>query len=255
MKRCSILGGLLISMGVLLTGCSNPFDHMPDLTEEESALISEYAAGILVKHDKYGGKLASDAEIIKADDKAARLKAAAEAFAEKEREKKAAETEEKKNSGSKTKDSTGAEEVQTSFHGIAEFCRKDGFQISYTGYTLCDSYPEGEEAEKVFAMDATEGNQLLVLKFSAENLTEEDKELDIFNSGTKFKVAVNEEKEKSVLTTLLLDDLSSYKDIVPAKESVQAVLIREIPKEDADKIEKITLYLQNGSENATTSLQ
>ena len=37
-----------------------------NLTEEESALISEYAAGILIKHDKYAGKLASDAEIIAA---------------------------------------------------------------------------------------------------------------------------------------------------------------------------------------------
>lgn len=253
MKKCGIFSGLLMSMGLLLTGCSNSFDYMPDLTEEESALISEYAAGILIKHDKYGGKIASDAEIIKADDREARLKASAETFAEMEREKKAAEKEEKKKSGSKSESS--APEVQMAFQGIAEFCGKDDFRIQYTGYTLCDSYPEGDEAEKVFAMDATEGNQLLVLKFSAENLTDEDKELDIFHSGIKFKVAINEEKERSVLTTLLLDDLSSYKDMIPAKENVPLVLIREIAKADADKIERITLHLQNGSENATTSLQ
>lgn len=253
MKKCSILGGLVMSMGLLLTGCSNSFDYMPDLTEEESAMISEYAAGILIKHDKYGGKLASDAEIIKADDREARLKAAAEAFAEKERAKKEAEQKEAQKSGSSAE--TTAEEVQTSFRGIADFCHKDGFEISYTGYTICNSYPEENGEDKVFAMDATEGSVLLVLNFSAENMTEEDRELDMFNTDVRFKAAVNGEKEKSVLTTLLLDDLSSYKDVVLAKTSVPLVLIREIAQEDADQIESIALTLQSGAETATTLLQ
>ena len=256
MRKPGILCSLFISIGLLLTGCSNPFDYMPNLTEEESALISEYAAGILIKHDKYAGKLASDAEIIAADDKAARLKAAADAFAEMER----AKAEEYKKEAEKNKSGNGdsendAEEVQTPFTGIAEFCKKDGFRIHYIGHAICDSYPEGDEADKFFAMDATEGNKLLVLKFSAENLTEEDRELDMLSSGAKFKISVNEEKERSVLTTLLLDDLASYKDIVPAQMGVQVVLIREITGEEAGNINSISLHLQSGSENATTSLE
>ena len=47
MKKTSVVGGLIIGLGLLLTGCGNSFDYMPNLTEEESMLIAEYAAGIL----------------------------------------------------------------------------------------------------------------------------------------------------------------------------------------------------------------
>ena len=63
MKKSGVLSGFMIGLGLLLTGCGNSFDYMPDLTEEESRLIAEYAAGILIKHDKEGGRLASDAQI------------------------------------------------------------------------------------------------------------------------------------------------------------------------------------------------
>ena len=63
--RRKILCAMLIGTGLTLTGCGNSFDHMPDLTEEESAMIAEYAAGILLKHDKNRKALVSDYEIEK----------------------------------------------------------------------------------------------------------------------------------------------------------------------------------------------
>ena len=82
MKRSGILCSVLLSISVLLGGCGydNPFDHMPDLTEEESALISEYAAGILLKHDRNMGKLASENEITAADEREAIRQANMEAY-------------------------------------------------------------------------------------------------------------------------------------------------------------------------------
>ena len=77
----------------------------------------------------------------------------------------------------------------------------------------------------------------------------------MLSSGVKFKISVNGEKERSALSTLLLDDLASYKDIVPANIGVQVVLVREVSLEEASNIDSISLYLQNGSENATTSLE
>ena len=259
MKKSGILCGLVMSIGLLLTGCSNPFDYMPNLTEEESALISEYAAGILIKHDKYAGKLVDDAEIIAADEKEARLQASVEAFREMEKKKAEEEAQqeaegEKEAGGNKNAEGE-AEEVQTPFTGIADFCGADGFQIRYIGHSVCDSYPEEEGGEKVFAMDATAGNKLLVLKFIAENTGGEDRELDMLSKGVRFRIGVNGESEKSALSTLLLDDLSSYRDVVPAQTGVQLVLIREIPTEQAAAIQSISLSLINESENATTSLE
>lgn len=258
MKKSSIVCGLVMSVGLLLTGCSNPFDHMPNLTEEESALIAEYAAGILIKHDKYAGRLASDAEIVAADEREARLKASAEAFAEEEAQKEAdagGEENNKQNAGSGSGEAEAAADVEVSFEGIAEFCGIDGFNITYGGYSICDSYPEGDDGERVFSMDATEGNQLLVLQFIAENLTGEEQELDMLSKGIRFKIAVNEGKAKSALSTLLLDDLSSYKDVVAPESAVTLVLLREVSAEEAASIQTISLSLQNASENTTTLLE
>ena len=254
MKKTCILCSLIMSIGLLLTGCSNPFDHMPDLTEEESALIAEYAAGILIKHDKFGGKLASDEEIIYADEKEARLKASAEAFAEMEKEKQEQQNEAEAGDSNDT-EPTAIPEEQAPFEGIAEFCGVDGFLVSYIGHTVCNSYPEGSEEDRVFAMDATDGNKLLVLNFIAENISGEDAELDMFSKGIRFKIGINGENAKSALSTLLLDDLASYKDIVPAQTGVQVVLVREVTAEEAASINSISLSLQNASENATTSLE
>lgn len=254
MKKSSMLCGLIIGIGVLLTGCSNPFDHMPDLTEEESGLIAEYAAGILIKHDKYAGRLVNDAEIVAADEREVRLKASAEAFSEMEKEEEQNKAEE--NASHKgTGEAAGAEEVETPFLGIAEFCGAEGFQITYIGHMICDSYPEDTGEERVFAMDATEGNKLLVLKFTAENESGEEQELDILNKNVRFRIAVNDASPKSALSTLLLDDLASYKEVIPPETGVELVLIREITQEEAASVNSISLFLQNASENATTLLE
>ena len=49
-----------ITAAILMTGCGSV---MPDLTEEETEIISEYAAGVLLKYDRvHGGRLMSEAE-------------------------------------------------------------------------------------------------------------------------------------------------------------------------------------------------
>lgn len=40
---------MIISLLLLLAGCGN---HIPEMTKEQSAQISEYAAGLLLKYDK-----------------------------------------------------------------------------------------------------------------------------------------------------------------------------------------------------------
>ena len=46
MKKGKVLG-LLAMSAVLLTGC---VDSMPELTAEQSEIIAEYAAGLLLKY-------------------------------------------------------------------------------------------------------------------------------------------------------------------------------------------------------------
>lgn len=248
-RNCAVIcvmAGIILS----LTGCG--LDPMPDLTAEESAMISEYAVGVLLKHDINAGKLASDYEIAEADRHDAELQAKMEEMRRLKAEQEENETE---SSGSQT----GEDQIETAqpvFEGIAQFYGLDGFQIDYIGYQICDSYPESNDVtDKVFAMDAAEGKKLLVLQFVATNDMPEDRELDMFDANPHFRVAVNDGKPENVLSTMLLDDLAMYKDVVPAQTGVQLILVKEIPTEEASSIQTISLTCKNESESATTLLK
>ena len=104
-------------------------------------------------------------------------------------------------------------------------------------------------------MDAAEGKKLLVLQFVATNDMPEDRELDMFDANPHFRVAVNDGKPENVLSTMLLDDLAMYKDVVPAQTGVQLILVKEIPTEEAGSIQTISLTCKNESESATTLLE
>ena len=205
-RNCAVIcvmAGIILS----LTGCG--LDPMPDLTAEESAMISEYAVGVLLKHDINAGKLASDYEIAEADRHDAELQAKMEEMRRLKAEKAENDT-----------DSSGT-----------------------------------DVTDKVFAMDAAEGKKLLVLQFVATNDMPEDRELDMFDANPHFRVAVNDGKPENVLSTMLLDDLAMYKDVVPAQTGVQLILVKEIPTEEAGSIQTISLTCKNESESATTLLE
>ena len=60
MKKGKVIG-LLVMSAVLLTGC---VDSMPDLTAEQSDIIAEYAAGLLLKYSRhYDYKIVSEEEL------------------------------------------------------------------------------------------------------------------------------------------------------------------------------------------------
>lgn len=254
MKKKGVLCSILMGILLLFTGCRNPFDYMPDLTEEESAVIAEYTAGILIKHDKHAGRLASDTQIAEADAREKLRQENIAAFhktAEEDTQEKQQDANEKTPAASGSGEAAQMEEIP--FAGIAQFCQADGFMIDYAGYTISESYPPVEEGDMVFSMDAGPGNKLLVLQFTAKNETAEDKELDILDKNIKFRVSINEGRMESILTTLLLDDLSSYKGTVPAGESIPLVLVKEVP--EAEEITTISLMLKNEAESTTTLLE
>lgn len=60
MKKGKVLG-LFAMSAMLLTGC---VDSMPELTAEQSELVAEYAAGLILKYSpKYNYKIVSEEEV------------------------------------------------------------------------------------------------------------------------------------------------------------------------------------------------
>ena len=242
MKRTGIfLCGITASL--LMTGCG----AMPDLTQEETELISEYAVGVLLKYDKSHGSRLVDMAENDIDETLAPEEIPEEPTAEEEPEETPEATE-------IVDVSQDEEVVEPSVSSVEEYYGIPNVTIQYTGYELADSYPSMTEGETVFfSMDATPGTQLLVLKFLASNTGSADQEMNMLGYGARFRVSVNGESSHGALATMLLNDMQTFDDVIPAGSSIELVAIVEVPRDTV--VNSIDFILRGNEENATLGLQ
>ena len=243
MKKISIL---LCSIGAAcaLTACG---DVMPELTEDENEVITEYAVGLLLKYDKYHNSRLVDLADNEETQDSAEEEAPEEEIIEEPEEVQDVQSVEN------TEIIEAPEEPVVS--SIEEFYGIQGFSFRYTGYDLLKEYPEmaENEADAFFAMQATEGTQLLVLKFQVTNNSGVDQELNTLNYGMRSRVTVNDEASKSVLSTLLLNDLQAFSGTLAANDSTELVAIVEVP--EGINVQNISMQLRSDSDSAAIVLQ
>lgn len=243
MKKGWIIGLPLIMTGIWLAGCGNA---IPEMTMEQQELVVEFAASELLKYDvNYQSKLtAPEPEQQPEEEQGEQPK---EPLIEEETlpEEIIADTD------VTIVDNTGTVEAQNI--SIADFLDLTGVEISYAGYETVDTYPEGEAKEAYFFMSATEGNKLLVLRFSALNVSGEELSIDLSKSQTRYKIILNG-TEKNALTTMLLNDMAYYQGTLAANESIELVLLCEIQDDQTEFIDTLQLKMKSVDDSATISL-
>lgn len=243
MKKGWIIGLPLIMTGIWLAGCGNA---IPEMTMEQQELVVEFAASELLKYDvNYQSKLtAPEPEQQPEEEQGEQPK---EPLIEEETlpEEIIADTD------VTIVDNTGTVEAQNI--SIADFLDLTGVEISYAGYETVDTYPEGEAKEAYFFMSATEGNKLLVLQFSALNVSGEELSIDLAKSQTRYKIILNG-TEKNALTTMLLNDMAYYQGTLAANESIELVLLCEIQDDQTEFIDTLQLKMKSVDDSATISL-
>lgn len=235
-----------ITAAVLLTGCGS----MPDLTQEETELISEYAVGILLKYDTSNSRRLMDTSAY--DNEASETdETAEEVAAQPEEEQSEVEPADDTEIIDVSQDEETVVEIPStieSYYGIQDVV------FQYNGYELADSYPSSVEGEDLFfTLDATEGNELLVLKFLATNTSGSDITLNMIDYGAKFRISVNGEKSQGALATMLLNDMQTYDEVLPADSTVELISIAEVPQ--GISIDSIEFILRGNGENATMTLE
>lgn len=218
---------------------------MPELTQEETDLISEYAVGVLLKYDKYHGSRLVDTT---------GYDTVAEEVAEVIPEAEPAPEQEIPAEDTEVVDVSQDVEVVEIPATIEDYYGISDITFQYTGCELAQSYPPDAEGDSMFfAMDATEGMQLLVLSFTASNNSLADQTLNMLHYGARFRVSVNGESSQGALATMLLNDMQTYNDVIPAGSGVELVSIVEVPQ--GISVGSIELILRGSGENATLSLQ
>lgn len=244
MKKANVL---MCSMAaaLLMTGCAT----VPDLTQSETELISEYAVGVLLKYDNGHGRKLVDTTGYEPADETEELES--ETPVEEIPEEPESEPEETVEVVDVSQDE---EETQPVASSVEAYYGIPNIMISYTGWETADSYPPQAEGETpFFSMDATDGMQLLVLKFNAQNLAGEDQTLNMMSYQATFRVSVNGEASKGALATMLVNDMQTYDSVIPAGSSVDMVSIVEVPQ--GTNPNTINFILRGGEQDATLHLQ
>lgn len=241
-----------ISLALLLSGCS--FDKIPAMTDEQQAAVSEYAANLLLSHDKYRKSSILSEESIEEEkrllEEEAALKAQVQAMKEAQEQAKA----EKEESKQEASDEQASSDIPR-YVDIDEFLGLSGLSIEYNGYEICQSYPSSEGTNDWQGVcRATGNNQLVVFKFNITNETGADYDLNMASMDTRFTFKIGASKTKSALTTLLMDDFIMYRGNIPAGETITNVMIIELSPDDASNISGTVMKMKYNGAIAETTL-
>ena len=117
--------------------------------------------------------------------------------------------------------------------------------LTYSGYEVDEFYPKNGN-EIYFVMNATPGNNLLVVKFTLRNLLNEEQDIQIQPGTVRVKIIMNGEEENA-LTTMLLNDLATYQGTLGPNEETELVVVGEYPVEDLQTIDSLSVKLKNES--------
>ena len=269
MKKSKIIFFLIICILVtVLTGCSKKEaedivsveveeENMFGLTGSEQMMYAEYAAGVLMKYNAGSNMRVLEGQKLINQEK----KEQAAREQEERRQQLAAEYEaNKKNdsnkNGSSNSDGSGGSSEGSGISYISDMAQAtgmDAFSIIYDGYEVTDSYPNSGE-DILMAMDATNGKLLMVTKYKVTNISNQTENLNMFSKQAKFKLKINGKSYKSQYT-LLLDDLSMYKGDIDAGETIEGVLIFEIPEAEATNVNDMLLSVSVDGESSSMQLQ
>ncbi len=230
----TILAGTLL---VSLCGCGNA---IPSLSEEQEALVVEYASTAVLKHDaNYQGKLVDLSTITNEEE--VQPEETAQPPAE---ETNIPEVPAPVQEPQSEEDSAAQEEEQVQVNA-EQILGLQNVSLTYSGYEVDEFYPKNGN-EIYFVMNATPGNNLLVVKFTLRNLLNEEQDIQIQPGTVRVKIDLNG-GEKNALTTMLLNDLATYQGTLGPDEETELVVVGEYPVEDLLTIDSLGVKLKNES--------
>ena len=236
-----IISSLLISC---LSGCS----LIPELTltEEQSELIAEYAAGLLVKYQighSMGLVPVSASDLIEEDtpeaatiDELIGIAPAEEDSSEADAEDLLADNPE-----------DGTIEMVSSNIPISEVFGTPNFDISTGSYELTGVYPKEESDELIFSMQASPGMELMVVHFNITNPASESAECNLMSGDVKARAIVNNGERIAAQVTILDNDLLNYDETIDGGASVDAVLVFEVPGETEAELSSLNIILDGAA--------
>ena len=241
MKRNNIIM-VGLSACLLLSGCGNA---IPELTEVQQDMITEYAVGTVLKYSaNYDDKIIRK-ELEKTEEAEAEVteQEQQESVEEEKEELRVPEISEEEQQDVPTVSANESAPSQS----LETFLATDGFRVEFQESEICDAYSGADDDVVAFELKASEGNHLLVLKYSVSNITDQEQQFDVLSKNVKAKISAAG-NNRSALLTMLDNDLLHADTMIAANETRTFVILTEI-KADAE-VGEIVLTLVNNGEKA-----
>lgn len=256
-KFISVL--LTIACICIMCGCG---DEIPELDAESTEMITEYSAALLLKYDSSTpsrllpeGTVSSVAYVDPGSPDATSYETEpVEEESDIPVDNVPAVT---SDDVTVTDTTTGETSGGSPYNGdFDSYMSGLGLSMAYSGnYELVDSYPEGEDVNPYFTVDASTGNKLLVLHFNLSNTSASDQDINLNTLNLRYRVSVNGGKNKFVMTTLLENDLLSYVGTLGAGQSEDIVAICEISEDEAADIQTLDFTVRGDDFSSVIKLQ
>ncbi len=231
---------------------------IPEMSDEDSDLVVEYATETLLHYDKRNGDkikpkkyevVDDNNQVIDADTYIDELMKPSESPTPTPVVVMPQDpTGEAEISGTPEEDNPDDGITYTSFE---ECLGLNNATITYVGYDICDFYPN--DSNGYFVMDAADNCKLLVAKFDLKNELDDVNSVDVNGAGIKFSFSVNG-KTKNALTTLLLNDLAFFKEDLEPQSNNEVVVVAEIKEEDAIDVSSLLLIAKTDLGKVTFDL-
>lgn len=166
----SVVMVCLLCIGmVALTGCNSL-----DYTTEQEDVIANYAANILLRHDKnYKSDYISEEETTSKEE-------------DTEVTEEETTTVDNSVNGDGINGDTNVGKVSSAEDVTSALHLPDGVTAQYVDYDVVDQYPDDSSTD-IFVMKAVENSKLLIVKFNISNTTSQDISINIMSSVQKFK--------------------------------------------------------------------
>ncbi|MCR5033668.1 MAG: hypothetical protein K6A92_12515 [Lachnospiraceae bacterium] len=250
---CAALAGML-----LLTGCGSA---IPELSEEDSELVSNYAAELLLVYGtNYDSRLVDTSvmpeDLLKLQEQWAAEEAAALAEQKESEESTdlpddggaAAQSSDTGNGSTPSGGPKSTNEHQTDLTTALKI--PEGMTAEFVGYDTFQSFVGGDN--NAFSIVASPGKQLLVVQLNFYNGSGMDQELDFLDAFPNIIARINHAHANSAQLTVLTNDLITYKGNVPAGDSRLLCLVFEI-SDSITSIESLDLVITISNDvNAVT---
>ncbi len=221
----------------LLAGCND----VKDLTDDETKLIAEYAAGLLLEYD------VNYVDRIEEGDKAAQEMTEEASTEQDDTQEVTAEEQSEED----TEDNTSAEERIVGSEGdIAKIAGIAGVSVSLKDYQIVDRYPETKEEDTLVDVEAADGYKLLVIRFKVRNTTEDVVNVSLIDKQLEYHIVCNGVDTAEPMLTILMNDLGTLETSIQPGEEQEAVLLFQISDNMKEQLESIDLYINfNNTDN------